>query len=176
MVTIGKPSHVLLLLIYYLLHILYVLSDEISKINILIEKFTIAWNRHDAKEFAELFVEDGEWIDILGQHVKGKEPIEKLHEYPFKSVLKDATLTILSMRNRFITKDIFAIDLEWKTTGNKTPDGKPIPDRNGLLDLIVILETGITRIILGRNVDYTKAYSRSDLIHDGKYADAIDSR
>ncbi len=176
MITIGKPSHVLLLLIYYSFHIPYVLSDEISKINILIEKFTIAWNRHDAKEFAELFVEDGEWTDILGQHVKGKDQIEKLHEYPFKSVLKDATLTILTIRNRFITKDIFAIDLEWKTTGNKTPDGKPIPDRNGLLDLIVTLERGITRIILGHNVDYTKAYSRSDLIHDSKYTGAIDSR
>lgn len=152
------------------------MSDEISKINTLIEKFTIAWNRHDTKEFAELFVDDGEWTDVLGQHVKGKKQIEKLHEYPFKSVLKDAILTIISIRNRFITKDIFAIDVEWKTTGNKTPDGKPIPDRNGLLDLIVTLERGNTRIILGHNVDYTTAYSRSDLIHDRKYTDAINSR
>jgi len=146
------------------------LSDEISKINTLIEKFTIAWYRHDAKEFAELFVDDGEWTDVLGQHVKGKEQIEKLHEYPFKSVLKDAILTIISIRNRFITKDIFAIDVEWKTTGNKTPDW------NGLLDLIVTLERGNTRIILGHNVDYTTAYSRSDLIHDRRYTDAINNR
>ncbi|MGI0000997.1 MAG: SgcJ/EcaC family oxidoreductase [Nitrososphaeraceae archaeon] len=152
------------------------MSDEISKINTLIKKFTIAWNRHDAEEFAELFVDDGEWTDVLGQRVKRKEQIEKLHEYPFKSVLKDATLTIISIRNRFITKDIFAIDVEWKTTGNKTPDGKPIPDRNGLLDLVVTLEGGSTRIILGHNVDYTTAYSRSDLIKDSKYTDAINSR
>ena len=64
------------------------LSDEISKINTLIKKFTIAWNKHDAKEFAVLFVDNGEWTDVLGQHVKRKEQIEKLHEYPFKSVLK----------------------------------------------------------------------------------------
>ena len=137
------------------------------------EKFTIAWNRHDAKEFAELFVDDGEWTDVLGQHIKGKQQIEKLHKYPFKSVLKDATLIIISIRNRFITKDIFAIDVEWKTTGNKTPDGKPIPDRNGLLDLVVTLEGGSTRITLGHNVDYRTAYSRSDLIQDSKYTDAI---
>lgn len=152
------------------------MSDAISKINTLIGKFTIAWNSHDAKEFAELFVDDGEWTDVLGQHVKDKNQIEKLHEYPFKSVLKDATLTVLSIRKRFITKDIFAIDVEWKTTGNKTPDGKLIPDRNGLLDLIVTLEGDITKIILGHNVDYTTAYSRSDLIHDSKYTDAINSR
>lgn len=84
-------------------------------------------------------------------------------------------MTILSIRNRFITKDIFAIDVEWKTTGNKTPDGIPIPDRNGSLDLIVTLEGGSTRIILGHNVDYTRD-SRSDLIHDSKYTDVINRR
>jgi hypothetical protein len=123
-----------------------------------------------------LFVDDDEWTDVLGQHFQGSEQIEKLHEYPFNTVLKDAILTILSIRNRFITKDIFAIDVEWKTTGNKTPDGKPIPDRNGLLDLIVTLEVGSTRIILGHNVDYTTAYSKSDFIHDSKYTDVINSR
>jgi uncharacterized protein (TIGR02246 family) len=151
------------------------LSDEISKINTLIEKFTIAWNRHDAKEFAELFVDDGEWTDVLGQHVKGKQQIEKLHEYPFESVLKDATLIIISIRNRLITKDIFAIDVEWKTTGNKTPDGKSIPARKGLLDLIATIEGSSTRIILGHNVDYTTAYSRSDLLNNSKYADTTNS-
>lgn len=88
------------------------------EINNLVEKFVNAWNRHAAKEFAELFVDDGEWTDVLGQHVKGKEQIEKLYEYPFKSVLKDATLTIISIRNRFIKNDIIAIDIDlennWK--------------------------------------------------------------
>ncbi len=152
------------------------MSDEITRINALIENFTIAWNRHNARGFAELFVDDGEWTDVLGQHVKGKEQIEKLHEYPFKSVLKDATLTIISIRNKFLAKDIFSIDVEWKTTGNKTPDGKSIPDRKGLLDLIATLEGGNTRIILGHNVDYTTAYSRNDLLHDTNDADITDSR
>ena len=111
-----------------------------SKINTLIERFTNVWNKHDPKEFAELFVDDGEWTDVLGQHVKGKEQIKKLHEYPFNTVLKDATLTVISVRSRSIRDDIVAIDVEWKTTGNKTPDGKSIPNRNGLLDLIVTLQ------------------------------------
>ncbi len=146
-----------------------------SKINTLIERFTNVWNKHDPKEFAELFVDDGEWTDVLGQHVKGKEQIKKLHEYPFNTVLKDATLTVISVRSRSIRDDIVAIDVEWKTTGNKTPDGKSIPNRNGLLDLIVTLQGDSTKIILGHNVDYTTAYSRSELIHDSKYTDVVNS-
>src|ERR1044072_9654084 len=146
-----------------------------SKINTLIEKFTNVWNKHDPREFAELFVDDGEWTDVLGQHVKGKEQIKKLHEYPFNTVLKNATLTVISVRSRSIRDDIVAVDVEWKTTGNKTPDGKPIPDRSGLLDLLVTLGANSTRIILGHNLDYTTAYSRSDIIHDNKYTDVINS-
>jgi uncharacterized protein (TIGR02246 family) len=151
------------------------LSDDLSKTNTLIERFTNIWNKHDPKEFAELFVDDGEWTDVLGQHVKGKEQIRKLHEYPFNTVLKDATLTVTSVRSRAIREDILAIDVEWKTTGNKTPDGKSIPNRYGLLDLIVTLQGDSTKIILGHNVDYTTAYSRSELIHDSKYTDVINS-
>lgn len=148
----------------------YSLHAKIPTIDKLIEEFTNAWNRHDPNDFAELFVDDGEWTDVLGQHVKGKDQIKKLHEYPFKSVLKDATLTIESKRNRFIRNDIVAIDVEWKTTGNKSPDGKSLPARYGLLDLIVTLENSANdfKIILGHNVDYTTAYSRSDLAHDRK--------
>ena len=152
------------------------MRNELSKINALIEKFTNVWNNHDPKEFVELFVDDGEWTDVLGQHVKGKEQIKKLHEYPFNTVLKDATLTVISVRNRFIRDDIVAIDVEWKTTGNKTLDGKPIPYRSGLLDLIVTLQGNKMRIILGHNVDYTTAYYRIDLKDDSQYANSINNR
>ena len=152
------------------------MRNELSKINALIQKFTNVWNNHDPKEFAELFVDDGEWTDVLGQHVKGKEQIKKLHEYPFNTVLKDATLTVISVRNRFVRDDIVAIDVEWKTTGNKTPDGKPIPNRSGLLDLIVTLQGDKMRLILGHNVDYTTAYYRIDLKDDNQYANSINNR
>lgn len=152
------------------------MRNKPSTINALIEKFTSVWNNHDPKEFAELFVDDGEWTDVLGQHVKGKEQIKKLHEYPFNTVLKDATLTVILVRSRFIRDDIVAIDVEWKTTGNKTPDGKPIPNRSGLLDLVVTLQGDKVKIILGHNVDYTTAYSRSDLIDDSQYANSINNR
>ena len=144
------------------------MNEKVLIIDKLIEEFTNAWNRHNPKDFADLFVDDGEWTDVLGQHVKGKDQIKKLHEYPFKSVLKDATLIVSSKRIRFIRNDILAIDVEWKTTGNKTPDGKSLPARYGLLDLIVTLEnsTNDCKIILGHNVDYTTAYSRSDLTHN----------
>lgn len=153
------------------------LHEKVPAVGKLIEEFTNAWNRHDPKDF-ELFVDDGEWTDVLGQYVKGKDQIKKLHEYPFKSVLKDATLVVKLKRIRFIRNDILAIDVEWKTTGNKSPDGKSLPARYGLLDLIVTLENNDNdcKIILGHNVDYTTAYSRSDLTHNRKTINGIEGK
>ena len=44
-----------------------------------------------------------------------------MHIYPFKTVLKDATLAITSIRSRHIKNDIDTIDAKWATTGKRTP-------------------------------------------------------
>lgn len=41
-----------------------------------IEEFTNTWNRHDPREFAELFVDDGQWNDVLGNMSEGRIKLE----------------------------------------------------------------------------------------------------
>jgi uncharacterized protein (TIGR02246 family) len=144
------------------------LHEKIQIIDKPIEEFTNAWNRSDSKYFANLFVDDDKWTDVLGQHVRGKDQIKRLYEYSFKSVLKNGTLITRSKRIRFIRNSPVAIEVEWKSTGNKSPDGKLLTSRCGLPDLIVALENNIhdCKIILRHIVDYTTTYYRSDLIHD----------
>lgn len=144
------------------------MHEKIQTINKPIEEFTNAWNRSNSKYFANLFIDDDEWTDVLGQHVRGKDQIKRLHEYSFKSVLKIGTLITRSKRIRLIRNSLVAIGVEWKSTGNKSPDGKLLTSRCGLPDLIVALENNIhdCKIILRHIMDYTTTYSRSDLIHD----------
>src|SRR5215210_573772 len=95
------------------------MSYEIDEMNTFVQKFVDTWNRHNANEFASLFIDDGEWTDVIGHYVKGKDKIEPMHIYQFESVLKDATLTITFIRSGRIRNDIVIIDANWKTTGNK---------------------------------------------------------
>ena len=60
------------------------------------------------------------------------------HVYPFTTVLREAALTLRSLRIKWIKDYIASIDVAWESTGHKTHDnGQPIPTiRQGLLNLI----------------------------------------
>jgi hypothetical protein len=53
-------------------------SDEDSLVMSLVDEFVNAWNKHDAKQFSALFVDEGEWTDVFGVLMYSKEEIEKL--------------------------------------------------------------------------------------------------
>jgi hypothetical protein len=73
-------------------------------------------------------------------------------------------LTLKSLRIKWIKDDIASIDVVWESVAHKTPDhGQSIPNiRLDLLNLIARkeAESGIWKIVVGHNVEYTKTYSQ----------------
>ncbi|MDR4491626.1 MAG: VOC family protein [Candidatus Nitrosocosmicus sp.] len=148
-------------------------TDDGSKnslVQTLVNNFRNAFNSHDPKVFSSLLVEDAEWTDVIGTTTVGKKEIEDLHIYPFKTVLKDATLVVKSFRNKWINDSVVSIEIKWESFGHKTPEGIPIQNiRYGLLNLIAtITETQgegsspTLKIISAHNNDYTSTFTQSD--------------
>ena len=52
------------------------MNEKITTMDKFIEEFTNTWNRHDPREFAELFVDDGQWNDVLGNMSEGRIKLE----------------------------------------------------------------------------------------------------
>jgi hypothetical protein len=50
------------------------------------------WNHYDAKAFASLLTEDGEWTDVVGQTAIGRKEVKDMHIYPFTTVLRETVL------------------------------------------------------------------------------------
>ena len=86
-----------------------------------------AFNSHDPGILGSLLIEDGEWTDVIRTTMIGRKEIEHGHAYPFTTVLKEAILDVPSYRSKWINDEIVSIDIKWKSSGHKTPDGKPIP-------------------------------------------------
>jgi uncharacterized protein (TIGR02246 family) len=140
-------------------------EQDLIGIKNLIDQFVDAWNKHDAKLFAVLFEDDSEWTDVIGHLMVGKEEIERMHAYPFTTVLKDAILTVKSIRTKEIQSGVVSVDAVWESTGSKTPEGKPLPTRLGLMTLIVKKDDPHNKtwsIVIGHNLDYTGTYTNSD--------------
>ena len=53
-----------------------------------------AWNRHDAKAYAELFEDDGDVVNVVGWWWKGRAEIEGKLTAAFAGVFRESTLTI----------------------------------------------------------------------------------
>jgi len=143
-------------------------NDDIL-VKSLVERFKDAFNSHDPRTLGSLLVEDGEWTDVIGNTMIGRKEIEREHAYPFTTVLKEAILDVKSYRNKWINDKIVSIDINWESSGHKTPDGESIPTvRYGLLNLIATKvrekEDGntILKIVIAHNNDYTSTYTQND--------------
>ena len=90
-----------------------------------------AWNRHDARSYADLFAEDGDVVNVVGWWWKGRAEIERKLEAAFAQVFKESTLTITEVQVRFLAPETAVAHVRWTMTGARTPPGIPEP-REGI--------------------------------------------
>jgi uncharacterized protein (TIGR02246 family) len=88
-----------------------------------------AWNKRDAKAYANLFTENGDCVNIVGWWWKGRAEIERKLTDAYVYVFKESTLTIKDMDIRFLTSDVAVAHVHWTLTGARTPSGLPVPQQ-----------------------------------------------
>ena len=146
-------------------------ANDPAQIKNFVDRFVNAWNAHDAKQFSDLFEDNGEWTDVFGYLMEGKSEIERMHAYPFTTVLKDAVLTLKSMRVKEIQSGIVSVDLAWESTGAKTPKGNPLPTRKGLINMVLTKtikpdsssnNNSNWKIKIGHNAEYDQVLTLKD--------------
>src|SRR5262245_3768726 len=69
------------------------------------KEFIEAFNKGDAKAVAAFWTPDGDYVDQVGRHIKGRAAIEKLYEKVF-AARKGAKLTITVASARLVTPDV----------------------------------------------------------------------
>src|SRR5208282_5841498 len=74
-----------------------------------IDRFVDAWNRHDAKSFASVFAEDGDFTNWRGTGASGRSKIEEFHAPMFTTIFKNSHQTYTTIKSRFIRPDVAAV-------------------------------------------------------------------
>ncbi|PZR74009.1 MAG: DUF4440 domain-containing protein [Chthoniobacterales bacterium] len=88
-----------------------------------------AWNKHDAKAYADLFTEDGDCVNVVGWWWKGRTEIEKKLTDAYVFVFHESTLTFNDVQVRFLSPEFAVVHARWSMTGAKTPKGIPVPQQ-----------------------------------------------
>ena len=111
--------------------------QDSQNIQALLDAMSKAWDIHDARAYCMAFSEEADFTNTLGMSVYGRDSIQKNHEKSFATVFKNSSLKITGKKIRYITNDILAVDAWWEMTGTKASDGKDIPLRKGLANLLM---------------------------------------
>jgi uncharacterized protein (TIGR02246 family) len=101
-------------------------ETEIRKIETLQQE---AWNRHDAKAYANLFTEDGDCVNVVGWWWKGRAELERKLTDAYVFVFRESILTVKDVDIKFLAPEIAVAHVRWTMVGARTPKGIPEPQQ-----------------------------------------------
>lgn len=115
-------------------------EDAIGKVEADLQQ---AWNRHDAKAWANLCTQDADVVNVVGWWWQGRPEIERKIADAHAYIFRESTLTGNEIRIRFLTADTAIVHVRWSMVGERNPDGTPGQPRTGI-------ETQVLRKLSGK--------------------------
>ncbi|GAA3969734.1 SgcJ/EcaC family oxidoreductase [Actinomadura viridis] len=93
-----------------------------SSVDELLDALVTTWNAGDATAYADLFVEDADYITFFGQNMAGRTAIETGHRALFEGPLKGSRLTSgeTAPKIRFLRPDVAIIVTAGGAPGDDT--------------------------------------------------------
>lgn len=129
------------------------MGQEISRPEDVAAAFADAWNRHDMDDFAALFSEDANFVNVVGMWWKDRAEIEAAHRATHKTMFRNSRLEGVAASVVELSPRLASVHYRWTLTGASAPDGSPAGTREGILLLVVKKEQLGWRIKVAQNTD-----------------------
>jgi uncharacterized protein (TIGR02246 family) len=112
---------------------------------------TDAFNRHDAKAWAQFCTSDAQLVTVRGESMKGIAEIERGLAAIFETRGRRATLKTLDIAVRFIRPDVAIVHLTNVMNGVTSVEGQQQPPHRELSIRVLVNERGVWRITAFHN-------------------------
>lgn len=133
----------------------------------LITAFVKAWDAGDADAIANLFVEDADFVNVVGLWWSSRTAIRRAHAWGFERMYRDSTLTIEKLGQRRIGADAAVVHARWRIDGQIDPEGHPAESRRGVMSAVVArLADGSWIGVSAQNTDISPA-ADTNISRDG---------
>lgn len=132
----------------------------------LARRFAAAWNVGDAAAIADLFIDDPDFVNVVGLWWKSRAAIRTAHAYGFEHIFPNARMTLENVAVRTIGADAATVHALWRLEGQSRPAGDttdlPSPNRPTRLDR----RRGILLLVAERQADgwHAVAAQNTDII------------
>lgn len=110
-------------------------TDDHGAIHDLLERLFDAWNRRDARAFAALFTEDGDYVTGAGEWWRGRRMIEGEVAARFDAAADAPGVARLADRSiRHLVTDAAIAHLAWSLVTGR----EPAPERRGVASAVLV--------------------------------------
>ena len=116
-------------------------EDENAIRSICLERIERFNNKHEPPLAAE-FTPDAEFVNVYGMWRKGAAEIEARQKERMETVLKEAKITLLDLRIRFIRSDVALVHQTHEMSGMLNPKGETMPPHRELSIRVLVKEKG----------------------------------
>jgi uncharacterized protein (TIGR02246 family) len=128
-------------------------KDELA-IQKVIQFYTNSWNQHGGKDFASVYAENADFVNIYGVKFSGKDEIEARHIKILQTFLKDSKLEILDTSLREIQPGVVIASVRWRLEGYRSPSSdlnQPGETRDGIFTQVFVNSNNQWEITASQN-------------------------
>ena len=134
----------------------------------LILEYLRAWDDKDAEAIGRLFVEDADFVNVVGLWWTGRRSITRAQRFGFQHAFESAKITPLKISQRFLGDDAAVVITQWQIEGQVDPEGEPVDPRRGVISVTVVkLNDGTWLGVSCQNTDIALA-ADTNVSRDGK--------
>jgi len=89
--------------------------------------FKEAWMKRDADMLASLFVEDAEFVNVVGLWWHNREDIRQAHAYGFDKIFGDSELAIRKIKVKNLSEEIAVVHARMRLKGQTKKGDVEVP-------------------------------------------------
>ena len=99
--------------------------------------FVQAWNARNARDLADLFSPDAEFVNVVGLWWHNREDIYKAHDYGLKVIFNNSTLELRRVKVKQLSENIAVVHARMRLSGQTEHSGKKAKTRQNLFTFVV---------------------------------------
>lgn len=107
-------------------------AADVAAIASIESQWETAWNKHDIPAMVQLFAPDADVVNLAGQWFKSREAFAKSLQGLHSAKTKNSVWRTEQIQTRFLTAAIAVVHVYFSSSGERNPDGTPMPPRRGI--------------------------------------------
>ncbi len=116
-------------------------------------QFAAAWMNRDAEALAALFVEDADFVNVVGLWWHNRADIQRAHAYGLRVIFDQSTLRAGGIRTRSLGEGYAVVHCRWHLTGQRDPAGELLGERTAVMVFVAEQTPLGWQVVTAQNTD-----------------------